>query len=540
MSSAGVHTPIELHRPRPSSPSTRVPIAWALIFAAAILAVNLSLSASVPADKDTDEFTLALARGTLAHPPGFPLYTLFGHPFVLALHALGASWAFAANAWSALGGALAAFFAVLLADRLGEPSLPLSRWSRCAIAAAAAILLMLNPMVTTETTEAEVYAWHLAWVLGTALLFERSVRELVGEIELAPANRTRLAVGFGLTAGLGAAHHSTFALVLLPMLLALLWLLFARPGKRLVPLAAGVGAAGVPLLAYAVMFWRASSPDPAHWIMFEPTTEGVLKHLFASQYSGSFGDFAPSPIQREFLARWIYPWTGGAALLLGIGALTASTPRERWTRWTLLVAVGANLVFAFSLNLSDPVPYFLPALALALLGSAPVAARLSTRLPAGAIRGAVALLVLTGLAVGVLWFRAGLERKRAFAQSHALIRDMWKSLPAGPGFVFWEDDMYLRLRAFQLLEHERTELEVWHAAALDAPVARAKFTARFGFDPLAGLTDEIRTSFAGSVPDYLRWIRANVNRQTAWPVYEFDPRNRSLRQLRKSETAPPR
>src|SRR6185436_6295155 len=93
-----------------------------------------------------------------------------------------------------------------------------------------------------------------------------------------------------------------------------------------------------------------------------------------------------------------------------------------------------------------------------------------------------------------LWFRVGIDRKRAYASADALIRDMWKSIPAGPGIVFWEDDMYLRLRAIQLLEHDHPELDVWHGAALDAPIARKKFAAAHGFDPLDGLTDELRAS----------------------------------------------
>ncbi|MBK8177333.1 MAG: DUF2723 domain-containing protein [Planctomycetes bacterium] len=541
MTNAGNQSTGDLRRPQAAMSTTRVPIAWALLFAAAILGVNLALAASVPADKDSDEFTLVLARGALAHPPGFPLYTLLGHPFVLALHALGASWAFAANAWSALGGAVAAFLGLLLADRLCGERTRLPSSGRFAVAATAALLLLLHPMVTVETTQAEVYAWHLAWVFGSSLLFVCTLEDLEREREGAPVNRTRLAACFGLVAGLGAAHHSTSVLVLLPTLLTLGWQVSTAPGKRLGPLAAGLGAACVPLVAYVVLFWRARTPDPAHWIMFEPTFEGILRHLRASQYSGSFGGFAPSEIQSEFLARWIYPWIGGALLMLVVSAFKANSRRERLTLWTLLAAAVANLAFAFSLNLSDPVPYFLPALGLALVGSAPTAARMLARLPAPSARLAGALLVLTGWATGGWWFRVGLERKQAFVQADTLIRDMWKSLPPGPGFVFWEDDMYLRLRAFQLLDREHPELAIWNAAALDAPVGRAKFTALHGIDPLAGLDDERRNSFAGSVSEYLRWIRANVNRQTDLPVYEFDPRGRSLRRLKKAEPpAPPR
>src|SRR5678816_1654196 len=84
----------------------------------AALVVYLLFAPPVSGDKDASEFTLVLATGGVAHPTGYPLYTLIGYVFVHALHAIGASWSYAANAWSAVGGALAIGFLHALSARL--------------------------------------------------------------------------------------------------------------------------------------------------------------------------------------------------------------------------------------------------------------------------------------------------------------------------------------------------------------------------------------------------------------------------------------
>jgi len=106
----------------PARPSARVSLAAGLV----ALAFTLALTPDISGDKDAGEFVLVLARFGAAHPTGYPLYTLAGGVFVHLLHACGAHWAWAANAWSAVGGAVAvallhAFAARLLA-REGLPA----------------------------------------------------------------------------------------------------------------------------------------------------------------------------------------------------------------------------------------------------------------------------------------------------------------------------------------------------------------------------------------------------------------------------------
>ncbi|TMQ53662.1 MAG: DUF2723 domain-containing protein [Candidatus Eisenbacteria bacterium] len=86
----------------PANPLGGAGSPWAsAALGAAFFAIYLLLAPAVPGDKDSGEFTLVLATNGVAHPTGYPLFTIFGHGFVRIAHALGASWAYAANAWSA-------------------------------------------------------------------------------------------------------------------------------------------------------------------------------------------------------------------------------------------------------------------------------------------------------------------------------------------------------------------------------------------------------------------------------------------------------
>src|SRR5262249_55005989 len=140
------------------------------------LLVYLVITPHVSGDKDASEFTLVLATLGAAHPTGYPLYTLLGSLFVHIVHALGATWSFAANSWSAVGGAFSiGFFHALIVRLLPPGTNPgARRW----IPLIAIAILFLNPIWTVETTLAEVYSWHVAWACGVGCFFVSTLRRL--------------------------------------------------------------------------------------------------------------------------------------------------------------------------------------------------------------------------------------------------------------------------------------------------------------------------------------------------------------------------
>ncbi|MBK6900077.1 MAG: DUF2723 domain-containing protein [bacterium] len=159
----------------PRSPAIPVGSAgWTPSLLAGIGALALYLLLAPPAvgDKDAAEFTLVLATRGVAHPTGYPLYTLLGHPFVALLHACGVGWAYAANAWSALGGAVA----VALLHRLARRLVADARGG-AVLAWLPVLLFGPNPIWTFETTLAETGSWHVAWSCGAALLAPAPARQ---------------------------------------------------------------------------------------------------------------------------------------------------------------------------------------------------------------------------------------------------------------------------------------------------------------------------------------------------------------------------
>jgi hypothetical protein len=505
------------------------PVAWHAALALAILAAYLAMTPPVAGDGDCGEFTIVLARAALAHPSGYPLYTLVGHAFCVALHAAGASYAFAAGAWSALGGALAAFFFMRLADALVEDAAAFRGAPRFLASAVPGVLLAMNPIVSFETTHAEVYAWHLAWACGAALLFVRFARVLRDGAD--GGRVTRFAIAWGLACGAGLAHHTTSVFYAGPTSLVLLWRLLAARPRWPRAIAACAAASLVPIASYGFVFWRAAHPSGADWVLFTPTGDGVLAHVTASGYRAwIFGGFRPTEIQDGFLSRWIFPWLVPSLSALLAAVLLARGGRERAIRGALLVGAAANLAFAFRLRVDDPSAYFLAPLAIGLASVGPLAAWLAARVPGRAFAAAASVAAAAALVTGGAWIGVGMDRRGVMIAADARLRAMWQSIPAGPGIVFYNHDMVHQLRCLQIVEGSKPELGVWHTAGLPAPIARERFRERHGIDPLAGVR---APTIDGDPREWFRSVHRDVNRRTPLPVYEFDPERESVRLLRK-------
>ncbi len=492
----------------------------ALAVAATAAVAYLVLSPSVPGDKDASELALVLATGGVAHPTGYPLYTILGHLFVSGLRALGVGWAYAANAWSAVGGAVAIFFLYRLALAL----LPTRTW----LALLPILLFGLNPIWTVETTLAEVYSWHLAWVGGAALAFLRAMR--------APAASGRGAAVWGLLCGLGAANHLSALVIAAPLTLVLAWR--HRPSLR--QAAAAVATGVVPLLAYGYIAWHAFHPAVVQWPLLAPSWIGVWNHITGAQYHYMVGRYAPSPVQQGLLAHYVYPFLWPGLALLALGVLRATTREDRLARGALFAAAALQTISAFRYGAYDPASYFLPALALGLVAVAPAAADL-LRARRDAARVLLAAAVVGTVVLGVTWTRTGLARNRTYESLDLLLRRMWASITYERAIVIWADDMTARLRCYQILEHDKPDISVINPGGLFDPTARGRFAANFGFDPLVGLSLPTREAAAGpngaavlgrAVLD----VQQNINTRTELPVIVFDPQGPSVRLLKKPGT----
>jgi hypothetical protein len=472
-------------------PPKHVPRLASAAFALVAFLLYLALCPPVSGDKDSAEFTIVLALLGVAHPTGYPLFTLLGHFWVTALHALGAPWAWAANAWTALGGAVAIYFLQRLALALSpRPAFWLSILP--------AAFLLLNPIWTYETTLVEVYAWHVAWALGAATLFVHTFRD--------PALTLRHALAWGLVCGLGAAHHATSVFVILPLTIALL---LRRPSMQFV--LAGLAAGVVPLASYGLILWRSAHPAALQWPMLRAGWDGLIEHMTGRQYVGLLGRFNPSPPQQNFLLWFVLPF-----LLPGLVLLVLYARRAR-EGVALAAAALLGTVYACSYGVPDPSSYFLYPMAFGLAALAP------------ALAGRKTLAWALGAVAGVLsiaWFGIGGIRAEGMVQFSRLVDSMWGSIPYEQGFVFWNDDMHYKLEERQVLYHQKPGLFVVNADVLRNAEPRRKFAAKHGFDPMPAST---------TAPDQHAGMEEYVNRQTPLPVIDFDPMTRKVRLLNKPQ-----
>ena len=505
--------------------------------------VYLRLCPSITGDGDSAELALVLAFNGVAHPTGYPLYTLLGHAFASLLHGLGTSWPLAANAWSALGAGVAIGLLHALGARLVPAAARLGRGARAGLALAPVALLAFNPVWTRDATLAEVYSWHVAWVTGAALFFVTRVRALAAR-EPVPAGRVYAdAVAWGLLCGLGAAHHATSVLVSAPLSVALLVVLRARRRLRAGAVLAALGAALVPLSAYGYVYWRGFHPAPVQWPDYIPGWQGFLYHVTGQQYRTLLGFFLPSPEQQRLLAAQVYPLLVPALALLLVAAARARDLAARATRWGLLAAALAGVAHVFAYGVHDPASYFhaplaLGCLALPLLGGEWLGSPAASRRAAWA---AGAVFALGAVALWVPWLGEARGRARNWAAADHRVRELWRTIPVDSAVVFWPSDALYKLRAYQLLDGERPGLEVQHPLNLVGSRERLRYLEQYGFDPTEGMPVWSAADAAGSragerIAFATRLIVANVNRHRRVPVVLFDPAIPAIRVLEKPDS----
>jgi len=428
---------------------------------------------------------------------------MFGHLFVTALHMLGASWAWAANAWSAAGGAIAVGLAVALAHELMPEDKPIDEPTRWLTAIATGLLAGFGPVALRDATLAEVQSWHAAWVVAAAWLALRLWR-------LAPddSTRPRGALAWGLLCGAGLAHHRTSVLFSVPLSIAIArhWV---REGAWRPALAArALAGLALPLAAWGSIAWRAAHPVAFQWPVLEPNAASIARYLGASAYTFYFGQSQPSPPELRLILRTLLPVMVPGLVLLA--ALAKAGPeRDRGWRSALLACAALQIAFTLGYGVPDPSSFYRPAVMVAILAVPVVVAALPA--PTAATAGAMALCLLALAPVPAALREARVARESA-VRTETEIRARFERLPVG-AIVVWLDDRFTMLRAFQVLEGRRRDVRVENPTMLTWPPPREAFRRDVGFDPLDGL--ELRA------PDDIALIPGNIQRQTPRPVIDF-------------------
>ena len=331
--------------------------AWAIAFAVlafALYAMTAAPSVATVFD-DSLEFQVVLPTLGIAHPSGYPLYTLLG--FLVSRLAPWRDPAGGANLFSALAAAAAVGMFFLVARHVAG--------SRAA-AAIATIALMLSPVWWAQATIAEVYALHGLFV---ALFLFFLLRWEEAAPRSNPAAADRYLIAAALVAGLGLAHHRMIALLFPAALVFIIWTdpgLFRQPRRWTRPLLAGL----LPLLLYVYLPLRGAATSSLDGT-YRPTLQGTLEWITARAYSvfltgNPFGvERSVGDVAALFLDQF------GALLLVAalMGLLTAW--RYSLRRYVfLLLALTAQAAFASVYKVQDVGVFFLPAFMLVALWAA--------------------------------------------------------------------------------------------------------------------------------------------------------------------------
>jgi Protein of unknown function (DUF2723) len=320
---------------------------------------------------DTPELITAAATLGVAHPPGYPLFTMLGHLF--SVMPFGPT-PFRVNLLAVTCDALTVGVVFLTALRLTQ--------SRLA-AATAALILAVVPNFWTWSLAAEVFP--LNNLLASVLIY------LLVKWHEEPQRRSVLIAAF-FVAGLSLTNHHTIIL-LVPAFCFVLWkqrtVLLARPDL----LAVGIAVFCIGLLPYGYVLW-ASAYHPA-WNWGNVSSFRDLVTLIARKSYGSHrlvsitGYMGGSPFARILALCISFGLLAGTLIVLGA---VRAYRRQRWYFWFSLIAfICTGPFFAWISNLN--------------LASAPSALFVLQRfflLP---------LVVLAPLiALGVMWIAELIER----------------------------------------------------------------------------------------------------------------------------------
>lgn len=293
---------------------------------------------------DSLEFQVILPTLGIAHPTGYPLYTLLGHLFTRL--PLGEP-AHRANLFSVVTSAMTIGLLYLVARELTERRLA---------AALATLQFALIPVWWTQATVAEVYTLH---GLLQSLLLWLTLRWVHDRGRLWP---------IGLALGLGLAHHRMI-LLLVPTIA--LWLVGRQDRLQVSPKSwlTAAGAVMAPLSLYAYLPLRGrtvTSLDGTYrndWV-------GFWAWVTARDYN-VFLTSNPFSLERDIrfylhLAReQLGVWMIGLALLglaaLGLGLIGCNRHQARRDGLCLALALAATYSFGLAYRAADVEVFFIPA-----------------------------------------------------------------------------------------------------------------------------------------------------------------------------------
>jgi len=321
---------------------------------AVALTVYVATAAPDVLPADAGEFQMVAALLGVAHPPGFPLYTMMGHLFIRLL-----PWGTPAYRLNLMSGLLAAGTLVLLAraTRLWARRLGASLLATVASGLAAALTL---GTATTFWAQATIANVRTLAVFFAALALCALARFAASE---EPGKADRHLILLALALGLGGGHYPPLAFVSLFFVIYVLLTdlrLAVQPRRWWRPLLVGLVAFLLPLAYLPIRDVMGAPQAPGNL----DTLPGFLHHFLARGFGGDMFAFANTTDlpHRLALLPTLFPFQFNTVLLVAaLLGLLGLIRRD----WRLFVLLAGSLVLqtfiAITYRAPQTVEYLMPA-----------------------------------------------------------------------------------------------------------------------------------------------------------------------------------
>jgi hypothetical protein len=344
------------------NPYTNAYMAAVIVFAVQLTIYGLTLAPTF-LHIDCGELVAAQWLLGIAHPTGYPLFTLLGHLFLkiplFDRPVVQANWLSAI--WTAGGVAL---FAIVLyrhllniapPGRVKQPDAatnPASGFFVFIISIAAALMLGCSLTVWAQANAAEVYSLQVC-LFSTILLALQNAYHY---------NTIKAWMWASVAVGLGFSNHMTTMMVL--PLAAVVY--FSKNGLSIEALRKLIKAAVpgllVMVLMYAFLFYRAGMDPVLNWGNIHDFTT-LKRHITGHQYSSWI--FAGAKVAArnlgEFLKYLPAEWGYIGIFLIVMGISKVFTLNRVWA-FAFTVGMLFNIIYVINYDIKDLEPYFLLAL----------------------------------------------------------------------------------------------------------------------------------------------------------------------------------
>jgi len=356
---------------------------WPLAVSAITLLVWLLTRAPGLTYTDSGELTAAAATWGVAHPSGYPLFTLLGHvwlmlPWPSAIVGMGI---FCAIVVSAACGLMVVLMQTVLA-RLGtaEPRASVT-------AVGCALALGFTSVVWQQATGVEVYGLNM-------LLLVSALWAAIKSLDRVHAARYTLLAG--LFTGLAIANHLSIVF-LIP---GAFWLWYAGTNRaeRISLLPWLIAPALIGITLYVVLPLRSAAEPPINWGMVDRSWEAFLYHVKGTQFGvWMFKDPDATNRNLKFIVLTVLgsvAWIGVVPVVVGAVSMMR---KHRHLGVGLLLMLLGNVVITAGYAIPDIDSYVIPTLVIATMFLGAGVAKLTEHPSRMKLAYAIALLPLFSL-----------------------------------------------------------------------------------------------------------------------------------------------